>query len=138
MKPKIIAVAAGALLLAVSGQAQAHHSGAMFDRTKTITLSGVIKDYNYTQPHSWIDIIVPGANGAAPVTWGVEGGAPPAMRNQGLTPSTVKAGDKAEIRVHPFRDGRPGGSLVDVAIGGKPVMNQRGGGGREQIETVPD
>jgi hypothetical protein len=117
MKAAVLGLAAGLAL--VAGAADAHHSAAMFDRAKVVVLKGTVKSYAYTQPHSWIDIIVAPEGGGEPVTWGVECGAPPAMRGQSLTPSVLKAGDKAVIRIHPLKDGRPAGSFIDVAVNGK-------------------
>jgi hypothetical protein len=107
---------------AVASPAFAHHSGAMFDRAKVTTLTGVLKSYAYTQPHSWIDVLAPGPDGGAPVDWGVESGAPPAMRNAGIVPSVMKEGDKVSIRIHPLKDGRPGGSLIDVTLADGKVL----------------
>jgi len=105
----------GACALAIARPAMAHHSGSMFDREKTVILTGFVKSYAYTQPHSWIDIVVTGPNGEA-VEWGVECGAPTAMRNQGIVPSVVRPGDKVTIRIHPLKDGRPQGSFIDIVL----------------------
>jgi hypothetical protein len=121
--------AAGAL--ACAGPALAHHSGAMFDRAKVTTLTGVVKRYAYTQPHSWIDIVVPGEDGAMPAEWGVESGAPPAMRNAGIVPRVLKEGDKVSIRIHPLKDGRPGGSLIDITLADGKVLTL----GRQNAEA---
>ncbi len=93
----------------------AHHSGAMFDRTKVTKLEGTVVKYDYTNPHSWITITVPGPQGQK-VLWGVEGFTPNAMKNWGLTPNTVKPGDKLVVTVHPLRDGRNGGSIVEITL----------------------
>ena len=58
--------------LAPAIPAIAHHSGAMFDRSKTVTLEGVVKEYKYAAPHTWIQVVI--QQGGAPVTWAVEGG----------------------------------------------------------------
>ncbi len=112
-------------LVLAAGAAQAHHSGAMFDREKVVVLEGVVKSYAYTQPHSWVDILVAPVDGGAPVDWGIECGAPPAMRNQGVTPSVLKAGDKIVARIHPLKDGRPGGSFIDITVNGRVYGNGR-------------
>jgi hypothetical protein len=122
----LLATAALALAAGLAGSASAHHSAAMFDRAKTITLEGVVKSYSYTQPHSWVDVVVTPAGGGAPVEWGIECGTPPAMRAQGLTPTVLKAGDKIVARIHPLKDGRPGGSFIDITVGGRVYGNGRG------------
>jgi len=127
MKPSIV-LAALALGLS-AGAASAHHSAAMFDRAKTVELEGTVKSYAYTMPHSWVDVVVTPAGGGAPVDWGIECGTPPAMRNQGLTPTTLKTGDKIKFRVHPLKDGRPVGSFIDITVNGRVYGNGRGASG---------
>lgn len=115
MKPLMRSAALAAAALAVAAPALAHHSGSMFDREKTVTLIGTVKSYAYTQPHSWIDLIVIGQDGKAD-EWGIECGAPTAMHAQGLVPSVLKTGDKVTLRMHPLRDGRHQGSFIDVVL----------------------
>jgi hypothetical protein len=124
MKVHIALTVAAGLCLFTSG-ASAHHSGAMFDRAKTVVLEGVVKSYAYTMPHSWVDLEVSPPGGGPAVDWGVECGTPPAMRNQGLTPSVLKAGDKIVARIHPLKDGRPGGSFIDITVNGRVYGNGR-------------
>jgi hypothetical protein len=92
----------------------AHHSAAMFDRSKTVTLEGVVKEYKYAAPHTWIHMVI--QQGDAEVSWAVEGGAPLRMKAANLGPDVIKAGDKVTIRVHPLRDGRLGGSFIDIKL----------------------
>src|SRR4051812_47917119 len=73
--------------LSIGGPAAAHHSGAMFDRDKTVTLSGTIKAFQYNNPHCWLTVVVPGAGGAAPAEWAIEGNTPVNMRKYGMVPS---------------------------------------------------
>ena len=124
MRVRFAVVAAAGLSLLAAG-ASAHHSGAMFERSKTLVLEGVVKSYAYTMPHSWVDLIVTPAGGGEPVSWGIECGTPPAMRGQGLTPSVLKPGDKIVARIHPLKDGRPGGSFIDITVGGRIYGNGR-------------
>jgi hypothetical protein len=109
-----LAILAAAGLCAAALPATAHHSGAMFDRAQTITLKGTVKEYQYTNPHSWIEVMVT-ADGKT-IQWGVECEGPGVMRRLGLTPSVLKPGDAVTIRAHPLRDGRPGGSFVDIVL----------------------
>ena len=82
--------------------ATAHHTGAMFDRQKSITLSGTVKMFQWTNPHCWIELLVPGQNGA--VEWSIEMGPPIDLFRNGWKPETLKAGDKITVVVHPMRD----------------------------------
>lgn len=107
-------VLAGAVLTLAS-PALAHHSGAMFDRSKTISITGVLKDYQFVNPHSWIDVVVAGDDGKTTL-WAVEAQTPSYMRRLGVTPSVMNPGDKVVVRAHPLRDGRSGGSFVDISL----------------------
>jgi hypothetical protein len=100
--------------------ASAHHSGAMFDDKKSITLSGTVKEFQWTNPHCWIQVLVPGTD--EPVEWSVEMGAPFELFRTGVRPRTLKAGDKITVVVHPMRDGKPAGLFVSaVGPDGKPL-----------------
>jgi len=91
----------------------------MFDDKKSVTLSGTVKVFQWTNPHCWIQLLVPGKGG--PVEWSVEMGAPFEVYRTGLRPSTVKAGDRLTIVVHPMRDGSRGGLFVSATgADGKP------------------
>jgi Family of unknown function (DUF6152) len=120
-------IGAVVLLLGAYTTAEAHHSAAMFDREKVLTLQGTVKSYAYAQPHSWIDLLVADPSGGEPVVWGVECGTTTAMRNVGVTPSVLKPGDKIAIRVHPLRDGRPRGSFIDVTLANGEVRGMAHG-----------
>jgi hypothetical protein len=112
-----------ALLLSATVPIAAHHSGAMFDDKKSITLTGTVREFQWTNPHCWIQVVVPdGQNGGESAEWSVEMGAPFELFRTGLRPRTLKAGDKITVVVHPMRDGTPAGLFVS-AIGpdGKPL-----------------
>ena len=106
----------------------AHHSFAAFDMARTDTLKGVVKEFQWTNPHSWIQMMVTDASGTA-VEWSIETSSPSSLLRQGWKPKTLKAGDQITITMHPMRDGRPGGSLITVTladgtkIGGSPVSD---------------
>ncbi len=101
----------------VAGPALAHHSGAMFDRAKTLTLKGTLLEYQFVAPHAWISLLVPSAEDATKmVRWDIEGGTASRMKAQGVTPERLRPGDKITIRAHPLRDGRHGGGLIDITL----------------------
>jgi hypothetical protein len=110
MFSRTVGLCAAALALAAP-PAQAHHSYAMFDRAKTLTLNGTIREYRWTNPHSWIQITVPGEGGGTD-EWSVEMGSPFELLRVGWTAKTVKAGDKVSIQVHPVKDGSKGAGFV--------------------------
>ncbi len=103
-----------ALVLSVAA-ASAHHSFAMFDLGKDVTVDAVIKEVQFTNPHVWLQILVKDDKGTE-TEWSIESGAPGMMMRNGWKPSTLKSGDKVTLTLHPLRDGRPGGSLVKVIV----------------------
>ena len=116
-------VLAGVLLAA--GPVAAHHSGAMFDRSKSVTLTGVLKQFHYVNPHGWIDLEVTDPAGKTEL-WSIETTAPISLRNMGLVPSALRPGDKIKVTAHPLRDGRNGGSFVDILLAnGKFITTQK-------------
>jgi len=123
-KPTLIGLAGLAILLCAS-PLFAHHSFAAFDLSQTTTLKGVVKEFQWTNPHSWIQLMVTDASGKQ-VEWSIETSSPSGLLRQGWKPKTLKAGDQVTITMHPLRDGRPGGSLMTVTmadgtrIGGSP------------------
>ena len=114
MKVVSIAGVAAALVLSCSA-AVAHHSFAMFDLGKDVTVDAVIKEVQFTNPHVWLQIMVADAKGVA-TEWSIESGAPGMMLRNGWKPSTLKPGDKVKLTMHPLRNGSPGGSLVSVVV----------------------
>lgn len=90
----------------------AHHSFAMFD-DKQVTVTGTVKQLEWTNPHVWLWVVVDDGKGGA-VTWGFEGAAPGEMARSGWTKRSVIPGDKITVQGRPLKDGRPGGSLGRV------------------------
>lgn len=116
MKTKLLAMIACSAAL-VTGPALAHHSFAMFDRDKEVTIVGTVKEFQWTNPHSWIQVNVAGKGGKV-VEWSIEGGSPNIMVRQGWKRDVIKAGDKVTVVMNPMKDGSPGGSLVRVTTSG--------------------
>ena len=114
MKVVSTLVITAALALSCSA-AVAHHSFAMFDLGKDVTVDAVIKEVQFTNPHVWLQIMVADAKGVA-TEWSIESGAPGMMLRNGWKPSTLKPGDKVKLTMHPLRNGSPGGSLVSVVV----------------------
>jgi Family of unknown function (DUF6152) len=104
-----------ALAIALTTTTSAHHSFARFDRSKTVVLTGTVKEFQWTNPHAWIQINVKGANGRV-VEWGAEGGSPNMMVRSGWKKSLLKPGDTVTVTVNPLRDGGPNGSLVTIKL----------------------
>lgn len=109
------AMATCVVLLAMALPAAAHHSTAMFDFTKTVHLEGTIKDFQWTNPHTWTVVTVTGKPGVAG-EYGLEGMSPNYLARNGWTKRTLKAGDKVKLAVYPLKDGRKGGFMVSVTM----------------------
>jgi hypothetical protein len=114
----------GVIALFAAPPALPHHSHAMFDLEKQVTLVGTVKEFDWNNPHCWIQVLVPDPKdpGAPPVEWGVEMGAPIQLIRHGWKSDSLKPGDKITVVINPLRDGRPGGQIIS-AIGpdGKPI-----------------
>jgi hypothetical protein len=99
----------------------AHHSFAMFDNTRSVPLEGTVKEFQWTNPHLWVQVMVKNPATGKEVEWSVEGGSPNGMRRQGWARTSLKPGDKAKLMIHPLKDGSPGGSLISAAVNGQEV-----------------
>ena len=119
MKAGICAIIAGSALL-VAHAAAAHHSFSMFDNQRDLSLEGTVSRFLWTNPHSWVRLVVSDADGRS-VEWELEGLSPNVLIRQGWSRDSLKAGDKAEVVIHPIRDGSHGGSIVRISVNGQPV-----------------
>lgn len=108
---KLLFIALGCVLSLVSLSSMAHHSGSMFEEKKTITLTGVIKEFQYTNPHSWLIIDVTGDDGKV-TSWGFEAEGPSTLLRAGIKKSDFKPGTTITMTARPMRDGRPAGYWV--------------------------
>ena len=99
----------------------AHHSFAAFDRTKKVVLVGVVKEFQFTNPHAWIQLTVQDANGDK-TEWGVECGSPNMMARTGWKKDLLQPGDQVAVTVNPLSDGRPNGSLVSITLANGAVL----------------
>ena len=115
-----------ALTVAWHAVVMAHHSSAGIDQTKSVVLNGVVKEFRWANPHSWIDLDVPNDKGVVE-TWSLEMTSPSFLLRAGWKASTLKAGDKVSVTVRPMRDGTPGGLFVSVTLPDGRVLTQRAG-----------
>ena len=104
-----------AVALAVAAAAHAHHSFAMFDQSKQLSLKGTVREFQWTNPHAWIRLDVPGTDGTKE-TWQVELNSPNNLKRQGWKSTSVKAGDQVTLVLNPLKDGSKGGLFVSVAL----------------------
>lgn len=120
-----IPVGAVVAMLSIALPAAAHHSFAMFDSAKEKTLEGTVKEFQWTNPHAWVQLMVPGADGK-PTEWSIECASPNALKRQGWRGTTLKAGDRVTVIIHPLKSGEPGGSLVIVTLPDGGQLGRRG------------
>src|SRR5271168_557115 len=93
----------------------AHHSFAMFDAEKKLTLDGTVREFQWTNPHSWSLMTVYNAQGQ-PEQWAIEMGGPGGLARQGWVPKTLRPGMKVKTIIHPLRDGTNGGQFMAVTL----------------------
>jgi hypothetical protein len=108
------ALAAAAALL-VTGVAFAHHSFAMFDRDKEVVLKGTVREFQWTNPHAFIEMDVANEKGAVE-KWSVEMNSPNNLTRQGWKSTLLKSGDNVTVTLNPLRDGKKGGLFVAITF----------------------
>ena len=121
----------GVIVLLAAGSAAAHHSPVVFDRSKKVTLTGTVKEFAWTNPHSSIQIEVPNPSGGVE-TWGVEMNSPNNLVRQGWKSTLLKSGDKVSIVINPLRSGERGGAFVSIKF---PDGHVLGDTWTEEIES---
>jgi hypothetical protein len=113
---QVKAILSATCLLAMSAiPATAHHSFSMFDREKTLTLTGTVKQLEWTNPHAWLYVMVMDDGGKA-VEYPLEMQGTGQAQKNGWRPDTVKPGDRVTIAMHPLKSGSHGGQLLTVVL----------------------
>ena len=125
LRRAVVAASAIVLLGAGSQSVFAHHSFATFDMTAQKTISGTVKQVDWTNPHSWIWLDVPTEQGGTE-TWGFEGMSPNFLARRGWTRTTLKPGDKINVVFRPLRDGSKGGMFVSTKLPDGRVLSMGG------------
>lgn len=125
MKRQSIGGALGVIAtVAMTLPASAHHSFAMFDREKEVQLEGVVKEFQWTNPHTWIQLMVTGTDGKV-VEWNIEGTSPNGLKRQGWTSKSIKPGDKVKVVISPLRNGDNGGALIQAILPDGKTLGRR-------------
>jgi len=107
----------------VAAPLQAHHSMAGFDRKNPVTLVGTVKNFNWQNPHCYLELEVPGKNGT--VTWNVEMTAPGYLVRAGWKKTMIQPGDKVTVLAAPLFSGEPGALFVSVTLPNGQTLSER-------------
>ena len=122
---RIPACCAVAALLPLCGSVLAHHGTGTYDSTKSVTLSGVVTEFAFTNPHAALYFDAKDPSGKV-VNWAIEMNSPGVLRRAGWTKATFKAGDQITITVRPAKAGTPVGLInraQPVLVNGKQVLS---------------
>ena len=114
------------LLGAGSARGLAHHSAAMFDEKKTITVEGEVKEFQLTNPHSWLLVDVKEKDGKV-TTWGFEAEGPSTLARAGIRPSDLRPGTRLKITGNPMKDGTHAAIWVNAVRADGKTFNPRAG-----------
>ena len=115
-------------VVGLAGPVLAHHSFAMFDMSKPVTITGVVTSFEWTNPHAYIEVDVPDGKGGQR-HWSIELGSTSILMRAGWKFNTLKKGDKVTALVSPLRTGEPGSLLNRITLAdGRVLMNGPGGG----------
>jgi hypothetical protein len=116
---------AGAIACGVTGAAWSHHSNAMFDETKVVTLEGTVRDFQWTNPHTWIQLRV--TENGQEVEYSIEGRSPNALARIGWKRNTLKPDDKVKVTMNPLKSGERSGNVLTVVKADGTVISAREG-----------
>jgi hypothetical protein len=115
MNMKVASLAAIAVA-AFTASALAHHSFAMFDAEKTVTVKGTVKELEWTNPHAWLRIMVNDEKSGKAAIWALELSSPARLKTMGMQADSVKAGDAVSVTFHPMKDGTRGGQFLAAVL----------------------
>ena len=104
-------VLAGLAIVSVTGTSLAHHAGVEWDREQIVELNGTIKEFQFKNPHTWIQFNVENADGVVE-EWSIEWGSPNSLSRRGIRPSNFPAGVEATLRINPMKSGDLAGGFV--------------------------
>lgn len=124
MRTTILALITLTLVAVGTREAAAHHSFAPFNMEAEKTISGTIKKFDWTNPHTWIWLDV--TDNGKVETWGIEGMSPNYLGRRGWSKTSLKPGDKVTVVVRPMRDGSPGGMFVRATLADGRELRQTG------------
>jgi hypothetical protein len=113
MEKGLLAIVACLMVLAAAVPLHAHHSAAMYDHEKDLMLEGMVKEWQWTNPHVFLQVMVTDSKGVT-TEWSIEGGALTNMKRAGWERTAFHFGDKVTITFHPLKSGAPGGTVIEA------------------------
>lgn len=105
----------GLALLVLALPALGHHSSAMFDKKKVVEVTATVREFQWTNPHIWIQILIENDAGELE-EWSIEGGGTNTLFRRGWRPDSFAAGDTIMIRFNPMKDGSPAGGFIAAKL----------------------
>jgi hypothetical protein len=123
------AAVAASLLALLATSAFAHHSFAMFDDSRTVVIDGTIREFQWTNPHSWIQVSA--VENGKTVEYSIEGSSPNGLARKGWTRQSLKPGDHVKLSMHPLKDGTRGGSFTGVTLADGASLTMESGTGKD-------
>ena len=119
---------AGLAAFLFAGPVLAHHSFAIFDQTKVNYVTGTVKDFEWVNPHAWLNVNITDPAGKT-ATWSFEGGSVAQLANLGWKKDMFSTGETIEVGFRPMKDGSRGGQLMSAKTEkGQKVCSNRGCG----------
>ena len=119
---------AGMAAVLLAAPALAHHSFAMFDQSRVLYMPGMVKEFEFVNPHTWLHLAIVNDKGEAS-TWSFEAGSVAQLVRLGWSKDSFKIGDRVEVGFRPLKDGSRGGQLMSVKLAnGQKVCSNRGCG----------
>ena len=115
MQRLIAGIIAGSLLVLSTGSASAHHSSAMFDKQAVVEVKATVREFQWTNPHIWIQILIENDDGELE-EWSIEGGGTNTLFRRGWRPTSFNAGDEIVIRFNPMKDGSAAGGFIAAKL----------------------
>ena len=119
----IRAVFLSAMMLVLASMADAHHSSAMFDKNRVVEITATVTEFQWTNPHVWIEINIANEDGQEEA-WSIEGLGPNSLFRNGWRPNSFKAGDVIEIRFNPMHDGSNAGGFIGAKFSDGRILGR--------------
>ena len=126
---RVVAILVGVAICPAT--ALPHHSNVAYEVTKVITITGVVKGFDWVNPHTWLHVVVDDGKGGK-VEWACEGRAPGVLNRAGWSRSILKPGETVTVDMSPAKDGSKVSIIARVTkadgtiLSNQPVFDDRG------------